>query len=271
MFGPDGEIASGPTVYLNTLGQGRVRFPFVFQKPQDGNFSPRSGNWSIDMEQRFGPAVLFRLRYLQNDSSGLVVLNPLPPDPISGAGSILLGGSGGARYRQVESTVRVRLESEREVYFSYVYSRARGDWNDFGTYLTTFPAPLIHPNEFGDLPASLPHRFLSWGTFRLPSKFRIYPSLEYRSGFPYREADAIQNWVSAADLKRFPHFFSLDSRVSKDIQVTKKYAVRFGVSGFNLTNHFNPEAVHANTADPNFGFFFGHRGRRFTADFDVLF
>ena len=42
-------------------------------------------------------------------------------------------------------------------------------------------------------------------------------------------------------------------------------------SSFNLTNHFNPEAVHANTGDPAFGYFFGHRGRRFTVDFDVLF
>ena len=50
-----------------------------------------------------------------------------------------------------------------------------------------------------------------------------------------------------------------------------KYSVRFSVSGFNLTNHFNPEAVHWNIADPAFGLFFGQRGRRFTMDFDVLF
>jgi hypothetical protein len=29
--------------------------------------------------------------------------------------------------------------------------------------------------------------------------------------------------------------------------------------------------VHANTADPAYGYFFGHRGRRFTVDFDFLF
>jgi hypothetical protein len=47
--------------------------------------------------------------------------------------------------------------------------------------------------------------------------------------------------------------------------------VRLSLSGFNLTNHFNPEAVHSNIADPLNGLFFGHRGRRFTGDFDVLF
>jgi hypothetical protein len=47
--------------------------------------------------------------------------------------------------------------------------------------------------------------------------------------------------------------------------------VRLSVSSYNLTNHFNPEALHYNTADPAFGIFFGGRGRRFTADLDVLF
>ena len=43
------------------------------------------------------------------------------------------------------------------------------------------------------------------------------------------------------------------------------------MSSFNLTNHFNPEQVHNNIADPAHGLFFGHRGRRFTVDFDFLF
>ena len=42
-------------------------------------------------------------------------------------------------------------------------------------------------------------------------------------------------------------------------------------AGYNLYNHFNPEAFHNNVADPAFGLFFGQRGRRFTADFDVIF
>jgi hypothetical protein len=46
-----GDIASGPFRYLATLGQSRVRFPFVSQKPIDGNFSPRSLVWSAQLEQ----------------------------------------------------------------------------------------------------------------------------------------------------------------------------------------------------------------------------
>jgi hypothetical protein len=53
--------------------------------------------------------------------------------------------------------------------------------------------------------------------------------------------------------------------------VSPKYTVRLSVSAFNMTNHFNPEAVHANIGDPASGLFFGQRGRRFTADFDIVF
>ena len=70
---------------------------------------------------------------------------------------------------------------------------------------------------------------------------------------------------------RFPSFVSLDSRFSKDFKVSPKYTIRPSISGFNLTNHFNPAAFHGNIADPAYGLFFGDRHRRFTADFDVIF
>jgi hypothetical protein len=166
----------------------------------------------------------------------------------------------------------MRLKGQgRQLFFSYVHSRARGDLNDFSNYLGTFPIPIIRGNQFGNLPADLPNRFLAWGLVQLPWKFRIAPVVEYRNGFPYFVTDAAQNYVGVPNQNRFPNFLSLDSRISKDIQVNPKYAVRLSVSSFNLTNHFNPEALHSNVADPAFGFFFGHRGRRFTADFDVLF
>ena len=55
------------------------------------------------------------------------------------------------------------------------------------------------------------------------------------------------------------------------VKVSPKYTVRISVSGYNLSNHFNPEAVHYNIGDPAYGIYFGQRQRRFTADFDVLF
>jgi hypothetical protein len=270
--GPNGgQVVSGPDLYANTLGRALQRFRLVFGKPADGNFSPRSATWSLQLEQPITKVLKLRAGYSQNDADGLVLLFPVPPDPATHIGAHLLSGAGEARYRQFEATARVRLNEGRQLYFSYVRSSGRGDLNDFGNYLSSFPQPILRPNQFGNLPADLPNRFLAWGLLQLPKKFRIAPVVEYRNGFPYFETDAAQNYVGVPNEKRFPNFLSVDSRFSKDFQVNPKYGVRLSVSSFNLTNHFNPEAVHRDIADPAYGLFFGHRGRRFTADFDVLF
>src|SRR5207248_9922887 len=70
---------------------------------------------------------------------------------------------------------------------------------------------------------------------------------------------------------RFPKYFSFDLRACKDLQVSKKYAVRLSLSTLNLTNHSNPLDVFANTEDPRYGTFFGNYPRRFLFDFDVLY
>ena len=266
-----GNVSGGPYLYLNTLGQAKVRHPFIFQQPIDGNFSPRSINWTMQIEQPVGHYLKLRTGFMQSLSDGLVILNPVAPDPQTNLGAHLLSGTGGARYRQFEMSARFRLGETRQLMFSYIRSKGRGDLNDFGSFLGTFPLPIVRPNQFGNSPADLPNRFLTWGLMQLPWKFRISPVIEYRSGFPYVVTNADQDYVGVPNTRRFPQFLSVDSRISKDFQVHPKYAVRLSVSAFNLSNHFNPEAVHPNVADPAFGYFFGHRGRRFTLDFDVLF
>jgi hypothetical protein len=271
LFGPDAAIAAGPFTYQNVIGQIAAPFSLVRQEPQAGNFSPRSAIASVAIEQPVGSMLRLRVGYMQNTGSGLVILNPTPPDAVTGTGLYSLSGAGQSRYRQFETTVRLRLGPEREMLFSYMRSRARGDLNDFDSYLGSFPLPVIRPNQFSYLPADLPNRFLAWGVMKLPHGFRIAPVVEYRTGFPYTATDAYQNYAGIPNGWRFPDFLSVDSRFSKDIKVNPKYSVRFSISGFNLTNHFNPEAVRRNIADPAFGYFFGQRGRFFTADFDVLF
>jgi hypothetical protein len=271
MFSPDGQIAAGPFLYQNGLGTVDVRTPFVFRELAPGNFSPRSASGSVQVEQTLSDRFKLRIGYLQSQSSGLVVLNAVAPNPATNTGAYLLSGSGQARYRQFEATARVRLNDTGQLFFSYVRARARGDLNDFASYVGSFPMPVIRPNQFSNLPADLPNRFLAWGLVQLPHGFRVAPLVEIRSGFPYALTDAAQNFVGVPNANRFPTFVSLDSRVSKDFKLNPKYTFRFSVSGFNLTNHFNPEAVHSNVADPASGLFFGQRGRHFTADFDVLF
>jgi hypothetical protein len=272
MFGPGGQMIGGPLVYQNGLGTVSSRFPFVFRELSAGNFSPRSATGSIQIEQPLSQHLTLRTGYTQKESAGLVILNRMAPSAANGwVGANLLSGGGQSRYHQFEATARVRLNGKGQLFFSYVRSRARGDLNDFGSYLGSFPVPIVRANQFGNLPSNLPNRFLAWGMVQLPLGFRIAPLIEYRSGFPYAVMDALQNYVGAPNAESFPRFLSVDSRFSKDIKVNPKYTVRLSVSGYNLTNHFNPEAFHNNAADPAFGLFFGQRGRRFTADFDVIF
>jgi hypothetical protein len=115
---------------------------------------------------------LLKLRagYLQNYSQGLVILNSVAPDPDTNNSAYLLSGVGQSRYRQLEVTARMRLKGEgRQLFFSYVRSRARGDLNDFSNYLGTFPIPIIRGNQFGNLPADLPNRLLAWGNVQKTS------------------------------------------------------------------------------------------------------
>jgi hypothetical protein len=89
---------------------------------------------------------------------------------------MLLTGDGQSRYRQLEISGRLRLQTEkRQLFFSYVNSRARGDLNDFSNFLGSFPSPVIRPSQLGNLPGDLPNRFLIWGLVNLPAKFRIAP------------------------------------------------------------------------------------------------
>ena len=266
-----GGIVDGPFLFLNTLGQAKVRHPFIFQQPKDGNFSPRSTTWMVQIEQPVAPHLKLRTGYMQSLSDGLPILNPVAPDPDTGLGAYLLSGSGNSRYRQFETTARVRLGERQEMLFSYVRSKGRGDLNDFASFVGTFPVPIVRRNYYGNLGGDIPSRFLAWGVIALPKRFQVAPVMEYRSGFPYSAIDVERQYVGTPNSARYPRFLSLDSRFSKDIQLDPRYAVRLSVAGFNLTNHFNPEVVRNNVADPAFGYFFGHRGRRFTLDFDFLF
>ena len=89
-YDAEGNISAGPFLYLNTLGQVKVRHPFIFQEPIDGNFSPRSINWTMQVEQPVGRYLKLRTGFMQSLSDGLVILNPVAPDPETNLGAHLL-------------------------------------------------------------------------------------------------------------------------------------------------------------------------------------
>ncbi len=152
---------------------------------------------------------------------------------------------------------------------SYVRSRAAGDLNEFDFFLGSLPVPVIPHNLFGTLPTDVPNRVLASGHIDLPKKLWINPLVEFRSGFSYRPRDVFQNFLAAE--RRYPGYMTVDARIGRRFQATKKYGLIVSIAGSNLTNHFNSLAVHNNKADPAFGQYFGSYGRRARIDFDVDF
>jgi TonB-dependent receptor-like protein len=270
-YGPGSVILDGPRLFQNLAESvPQKRFPLIDSNTAAANFAPYSKTWDVEIEQTVARRLRLRASYLSSVSDGVITLTPRTGQ---GVDAYALGGRGKSIYRQVEVTARVRWLKDQEMVFSYVRSRTRGNLNEFSRYLGDFPSPIILQDLFSQRPEDIPNRFLAWGAFSLPWKLRVYPIVEYRTGFPYAVVDAARNYVGVpySDRYRYPNFFSADARVSKDIPFRHKYTLRFSVSGFNLTNHFNPLDVHANLSDPFSGVFFGNYVRRFRGDFDVLF
>lgn len=270
-YDPSGGVAAGPITYFNGLGQVISRHRFVSARDTPGNFSPRSTTGNFQIEQPVTRKGGLRLGFLQSESNGLVILDSTAPEPATHTAQTLLSGTGTGRYRQFDVTARVSAGAKRELFFSFVRSRATGDLNDFAGYVGSFPNAIIHPNQVATQPTDLPNRFIAWGSLKLPQSFGLAPVFEYRNGFPYSVLNEQQRYVGIPNSTRYPNFLSADARLWRDFKVNDKYSVRLAISGFNLTNHFNPEAIHWNTADPAYGRFFGEHHRRFTADFDVIF
>jgi hypothetical protein len=272
-YGPDGSVIDGPRHFYNiTDSYERKGNPFLRGKNTPGNFAPYSSTWNVEVEHALSPWLKLRANYLSSNSEGLITVEPRAPSLVDGRDALALGGAGRGRYRQVELTGRVTFgEGKQQLFLSYVNSRSRATVNEFNSYIGNFPSPVVRSDQYARGSADLPHRFLAWGVFNLPWKTRLAPIVEYRNGLPFSTLDPKQNYVGEANSKRFPNFFSMDARVSKDFQISPKYAFRFSVSGVNLTNHFNALDTHRNIGDPRYGAFFGNVDRRFQVDFDVIF
>lgn len=280
-YGPGGGVIDGPRRFLNITDQAAATgAAFVSRSNKVGNFAPYTSTWTAEVEHPITEHLRVRVNYQASNSLGLITVTP---SVVQGQDALVLGGAGKSRYRQLEFTSKYTMTDGQELFFSYVRSRALGNLNEFNNYLGNTPYPLVRPDQYTNLPGDLPHRFLAWGTVKLPWKLRVSPLVEWRTGLPYSAFDAGQNYVGGANDKRFPNFFSLDARFIREFQINKpvealfKYklndptSVRVSVSVYNATNHFNPPSVHNNIADPQFGLFFGQNKRRFRVDFDLIF
>ena len=269
-YNPAGGIVDGPRTYLNVMGQTSQYFGFVSRQPVNGNFAPYSVAGNVEVEKRVKPWLTMRFKYLQSTAQDQLTITP---QQVGSQGFYILGSSGSTHTRQFEFISRIGNQKNKQFFFSYVRQYAWGNLSDANNYLGNFPYPVIRDNILAATPGEIPNRFLLWGVYSLPDKFTLTPRVEVRNGFPYQYTDVYQNYVATTGPQpRFPRYFSLDARLSKDFVVDGgKHAVRLSGSVFNLTNHFNPLEVHSNIADPQFGTFFGNYYRKFTVDFDFLY
>lgn len=274
-YAPDGSIIGAPVQFADVIGSvtGPKSF-FVHGEQVAGAFSPRGATLNVQLEQSVFPWLRLRGVYTDNQSVGLVVFEP---DVLGTTSEIVLNGDGKSRYRQAEITARFSWKEGQQLALAYTHSRAEGNLNTFDSFLGNFPTLMVRPNVYSNLPADLPNRFVLWGRVNTHVwGLEAEPVVEYRSGFPYAVLDAAQNYVGVPyrDSTRFPHFLSADVRLNKDFKIKRfnsKYTFRLSLTVFNLTNHFNPLAVHDNIADPQYGLFFGTYLRRYRGDFAVVF
>jgi hypothetical protein len=258
-------LSWGSQRYRNRLRARHPRVRIVRFDQNDPGFSPSSAAWNLQVDHRVNSWLRLRAGYAENRSESLVLL--LPESTPEGS-ALTLRDEGHSYYRQFEIGARTNWK-KAQMNLSYVRSRAVGDLNEFDFFLGSLPVPIVPRNIMGTLPTDVPNRVLASGHVDLPRKFWVNPLIEFRSGFSYRARDVFQNFLAADN--RFPGYVSVDARVGRRFQPTKKYGLIVSAAGTNLTNHFNATTVHANTADPAFGAFFANYGRHLRLDFDVDF
>ncbi len=272
-FAPDGITLLDEARWDNILAdEASLIIPLDFRRVRTlVGFVPQNLNLNAQVDQIINTHLSLRIDFTHSRTNHIYVVQP--ETDFFGRHAFILTPSGEATYNALELTAKVTIAKDKTFNISYVRSKARGDLNDFNSYYGYFGDPVIRPNQYSNLSTDVPNRLLVWGTFSLPRKITISPIVEWRSGFPFSIVDGEQKFVGVrnSSATRFPTFFSIDAEIAKDFQVTKKYAVRLSLKGFNLTDHFNPRNVRNNIADPQFGLFLNNYRRYFAGGLDVIF
>jgi hypothetical protein len=260
-------------VFRNRYEKGR-RNNFVIPSRHHLDSTPHNLTWNAEVDQELRPNVVLRFSFLSSRTYDLFVVNPVRLR--SGNPALLLSNTGGSRYHELESTLRIRPRESTDLNISYVHSLARGDLNLLSHTYIPFEQPVIRPNFFGSLPSNVPNRLVTWGRFQLPWSITISPVLDVHSGFPFSVVDVFQNYAEQPNSRRFPTFASLDLQLTKDfrfpiIPILKKHRLRLAFQIFNVTNHENPVEVFNNIASPFFGHFVGFQHRFYDVSMDIVY
>ena len=273
LFDDSGNLQGPPLTFVNDYGNRNSQGAWVASPTFPGNM-PYNWTWSLEADQELHPRVTLRLSYISSRAYDQFIVNPVT-DLATGPAMLLIP-HGASVYKEFESTVHIRLPSVSELNISYVYSKAHGDLNTLADVFVPFEQPVIRPDAYDTLASDIPNRIVTWGRFKTHLwGIEAGPVVDYHSGFPYSPVDMRQEYVGPPNAKRFPQFFSLDTKLSKEfhlpLPLLKKHLMRGSLMIFNLSNHTNPRDVFNNTFSPFFCHFVGNQHRFFDSELDVLY
>jgi hypothetical protein len=273
-FDASGMPAGEPIVLQNTYAQENAGAGPAFSS-RIPRTSPRTFTWTVGIERQFRGNISLKASYLDSQTRDLFVVNPVI-DIAGGDSALALSGTGAARYRRLSATFHARPFRRGDLDVAYTWSRSRGDLNTLSDAYMPFEQPVIRPNVYGIVASDVPNRLVATGLFRLPWNVVVSPVADVHTGLPYSNVDALQNYAGVPDSRRFPTFFSLDTRVYREFPLRLPFLerspnrkVRLGLYTINLTGHQNAHDVYNNNASPLLGTFAGLQKRvnGFVVDF----
>jgi hypothetical protein len=252
----------------STIVNGPATFTHVVSTRDSGLRVPYSLGWSLQFDRELRPGVLLRFGY-----EGREVFRDFYVDPqqvTDGNAQLRLLNSGRQSYREYLAMLRWKPAERTTVYASYVYSRVRGELNDYNQVFGNFFTPLIRANQFGTLSSDAPHRGLIWGVIGLPHKLDFIPVLDVHTGFPFSRLDQDWNYIGQRNQAgRLRTFVGLDTKIEYPFDFTFRrhgFQFRAGLSVLNVLNYFNPRDVQQYAGSPNFGNFYNSVGRLWRID-----
>ena len=272
-FDSAGNLQGPPLVFRNLYGSVESGKALVLST-QHLYRTPSNTTWSAEADRELRPSVMLRLSFLSSQSADQYTVRP--ESSLASGPALALMNTGESRYREFAATLRARPTAQTEWNISYVTSRARGDLNSLTLIDVPFEQPIIRPNAYARLPSDVPHRLISWGRFRTHIwGILAAPVLDWHSGLPFSVVDADQNYVGLPNTRRFPRFFSLDLKLSKEFHLPfpwiKNHLLRGALTIFNVTNNDNPRDIYNNIASPNFGRVAGFQHYFFDTNLDILY
>jgi len=257
-YADDGStILDGPTTFTHVAStkDGTLRLPYGL-------------GWSLQFDRELRSGLLLRLGY-----EGREVFREFYVDPTQAAdvsAQLRLFNSGRQSYREYLAMLRWKAMERTTLYASYVFSRARGELNDYNQLFGNFPGPLIRGNQFGTLNFDVPHRGLFWGVIGLPYKLEFVPVLDVHTGFPFSRVDRNWNFVGERNRAgRLRTFVGLDTKIQYPFDFKfhgHRFQFQAGLSVLNVLNYFNPRDVQQHADSPNFGRFYNSVGRLWRID-----